>query len=196
MKMNTKLKYLPIAAFAAIALTLAGCGGGGGGAAVTSSTGAPSAEMVEAAAAALMAAETAKTALSDAWAAYEMAPSGAGATAITDAAAALVAAAAVLGEAAVDDDQTAAVEGFNAYAALVGAVLDNAGRAVASVEMAAMLAAVEAARLAQEDLDAAKADVTRLARVSWLLAPTDADVAADPDHVGCRQSRRDKALDG
>ena len=31
MKMNTKLKYLPIAAFAAIALTLAGCGGGGGG---------------------------------------------------------------------------------------------------------------------------------------------------------------------
>ena len=30
MKMNTKLKYLPIAAFAAIALTLAGCGGGGG----------------------------------------------------------------------------------------------------------------------------------------------------------------------
>ena len=58
MKMNTKLKYLPIAAFAAIALTLAGCGGGGGGgddAPVTSSTGAPSAEMVEAAAAALMA---------------------------------------------------------------------------------------------------------------------------------------------
>ena len=29
MKMNTKLKYLPIAAFSAIALTLAGCGGGG-----------------------------------------------------------------------------------------------------------------------------------------------------------------------
>ena len=102
--------------------------------------------MVAAADAAVMAAETAKTALSDAWAAYEMAPSKAGATAITDAAAALVAAAAVLGEAAVDDDQTAAVEGFNAYAALVGAVLDNAGRAVASVEMAAMLA-VEAARL-------------------------------------------------
>ena len=140
MEMNTKLKYLPIAAFAAIALTLAGCGGGGGGgddAPVTSSTGAPSAEMVEAAAAAVMAAETAKTALSDAWAAYEVAPSEAGATAITDAAAALVAAAAVLGEAAVDDDQTEAAEGFNAYAALVGAVLDNAGRAVASVEMAA-----------------------------------------------------------
>ena len=156
MKMNTKLKYLPIAAFAAIALTLAGCGGGGGGGAVTSSTGAPSAEMVEAAAAAVMAAETAKTALSDAWAAYEMAPSEAGATAITDAAAALVAAAAVLGEAAVDDDQTAAVEGFNAYAALVGAVLDNAGRAVASVEMAAMLAAAEAARLAQMEAEAAK----------------------------------------
>ena len=180
MEMNTKLKYLPIAAFAAIALTLAGCGGGGGGgddAPVTSSTGAPSAEMVEAAEAAVMAAETAKTALSDAWAAYEMAPSEAGATAITDAAAALVAAAAVLGEAAVDDDQTAAVEGFNAYAALVGAVLDNAGRAVASVEMAAMLAAVEAARLAQVDLDAANAEVTRL-EGELAAAPTDADVAA------------------
>ena len=38
-EMNTKLKYLPIAAFAAIALTLAGCGGGGGGGGpVTSST--------------------------------------------------------------------------------------------------------------------------------------------------------------
>ena len=134
-------------------------------------------EMVEAAEAAVMAAETAKTALSDAWAAYEVAPSEAGATAITDAAAALVAAAAVLGEAAVDDDQTAAVEGFNAYAALVGAVLDNAGRAVASVEMAAMLAAAEAARLAQEDLDAAKADVTRL-EGELAAAPTDADVAA------------------
>ena len=29
MKMNTKLKYLPIAAFAAVAIALAGCGGGG-----------------------------------------------------------------------------------------------------------------------------------------------------------------------
>ena len=102
----------------------------------------------------------------------------AGATAITDAAAALVAAAAVLGEAAVDDDQTAAVEGFNAYAALVGAVLDNAGRAVASVEMAAMLAAAEAARLAQVDLDAAKAEVTRLEGLLAAAPPTTGDVAA------------------
>ena len=36
MKMNTKLKYLPIAAFSAIALTLAGCGGGGDDPPVTS----------------------------------------------------------------------------------------------------------------------------------------------------------------
>ena len=39
MTMNTKLKYLPIAAFAAIALTLAGCGGGGGGSPVASMPG-------------------------------------------------------------------------------------------------------------------------------------------------------------
>ena len=39
MKMNAKLKHLPIAAFAALALTLAGCGGGGGSdPVVTSST--------------------------------------------------------------------------------------------------------------------------------------------------------------
>ena len=178
MEMNTKLKYLPIAAFAAIALTLAGCGGGGGGGGPVASVVEPTDEMVEAAEAAVMAAETAKTALSDAWAAYEMAPSDAGATAITDAAAALVAAAAVLGEAAVDDDQTAAVEGFNDYAALVGAVLDNAGRAVASVEMAAMLAATEAARLAQVALDAANADVTRLEDLLAAAPSTDGDVAA------------------
>ena len=36
MKMNTKLKYLPIAAFAAVAVALAGCGGGGGGEPATS----------------------------------------------------------------------------------------------------------------------------------------------------------------
>ena len=36
MKKNTKLKYLPIAAFAAVAVALAGCGGGGGSSPVTS----------------------------------------------------------------------------------------------------------------------------------------------------------------
>ena len=38
MKKNTKLKYLPIAAFAAVAVALAGCGGGGGSSPVTSDT--------------------------------------------------------------------------------------------------------------------------------------------------------------
>ena len=56
--------------------------------------------------------------------------------------------------------------------------MDNAGRAVASVEMAAMLAAAEAARLAQVDLDDANAEVTRLKDLLAAVPPPDGDVAA------------------
>ena len=204
MEMNTKLKYLPIAAFAAIALTLAGCGGGGGGGGPVASVVEPTDEMVEAAEAAVMAAETAKTALSDAWAAYEMAPSEAGATAITDAATALVAAAAVLGEAAVDDDQTAAVEGFNAYAALVGTtVLGNAQRAVASVEASAAKRVTElnsqisglneqittlGMRPTQVDVDALNEQITTLSMRDDI---TPADVQALRDQITTLGMRAD-----